>query len=113
MLLTWQPRGAGVAATLCSRCNLVALMWLPRGGQMTSSYAIFSQTEFQPISPHTFLTQSIYISAQQMPNRFKTDIPRNQIWPKKDIHHLVETTKYHHITIYITRNNRSPYITRN
>jgi hypothetical protein len=42
--LTWQPRGADVATTWHWRGSHAVLTL-----QMTSAYAIFSETEFQPI----------------------------------------------------------------
>jgi hypothetical protein len=76
--LTWQPRGAHVAATWRWRGCHVAGRWR-QPMQFFPDWISAYINPLQP-SPHTLLAQPIYISTQQMPNRFKTDInPRNKI----------------------------------
>jgi hypothetical protein len=124
--LMWQPSGADVAATWHWCGSHVALAWKPRGAHIAATWRWRGGRWRQPMQFFPRLNFSLYKSitaqptyipgtthihfsptnAQQIENRYIN--PKFQIWPKKDIHHLVETTKYHHITIYITRNNRSP-----
>jgi hypothetical protein len=77
--LTWLPRGAGVAATWCSRCSHMALTWLPRGWQMTSAYAIFPKLNFSLYksitAQPTYIPSTTHIhfsptNAQQIQNRY-------------------------------------------
>jgi hypothetical protein len=83
--LTWQPRGTDMAATWRWRGWHMALKWLPCGADVAATWRWREHMQFFPDwisayinplqpSPHTFLAQPIFISAQQMPNRFKIGI---------------------------------------